>query len=129
MNAQFSPSIEEELSPTLVAKGPGAALAGYTVRRLTPAECARLQGFADWWCAALGVENPSEEEIDRWTDVFETYRKLTAPDKKPKSRKQVIKWIKAPYADAAEYKMWGNGVALPCVYFVLSGIVWAAEIE
>ena len=73
--------------------------------------------------------NPSEEEIDRWTDVFETYRKLTAPDKKPKSRKQVIKWIKAPYADAAEYKMWGNGVALPCVYFVLSGIVWAAEKE
>ena len=61
--------------------------------------------------------------------MFETYRKLTAPDKKPKSRKQVIKWIKAPYADAAEYKMWGNGVALPCVYFVLSGIVWAAEKE
>lgn len=129
MNAQFSPSFEEELSPTLVAKGPGAALAGYTVRRLTPTECARLQGFADWWCAALGVENPSEEEIDRWADVFETYRKLTAPDKKPKSRKQVIKWIKAPYADAAEYKMWGNGVALPCVYFVLSGIVWAVEKE
>ena len=129
MNAQFSPSIEEELSPTLIAKGPGAALAGYTVRRLTPTECARLQGFADWWCAALGIENPSEEEIDRWTDVFETYRRLTAPDKKPKSRKQVIKWIKAPYADAAEYKMWGNGVALPCVYFVLSGIAWASEKE
>ena len=36
MNAQFSPSFEEELSPTLVAKGPGAALTGYTVRRLTP---------------------------------------------------------------------------------------------
>ena len=23
-----------------------------------------------------------------------------------------------------EYKMWGNGVALPCVWFVLCGIVW-----
>ena len=127
MNAQFSPSFEEELSPTLVAKGPGAALTGYTVRRLTPTECARLQGFADWWCSNLGVENPSEEEIDRWEGVFETFRKLTDASKKPKTRKQIAKWLKDPYADAAEYKMWGNGVALPCVYFVLSGIVWAAE--
>lgn len=129
MNAQFSPSFEEELSPTLVAKGPGAALTGYTVRRLTPTECARLQGFADWWCSDLGVENPSEEEIDRWEGVFETFRQLTDPGKKPKTRKQIAKWLKDPYADAAEYKMWGNGVALPCVYFVLSGIVWAAEKE
>lgn len=127
MNAQFSPSFEEELSPTLVAKGPGAALTGYTVRRLTPTECARLQGFADWWCSDLGVENPSEEEIDRWEGVFETFRQLTDPGKKPKTRKQIAKWLKDPYANAAEYKMWGNGVALPCVYFVLSGIVWVAE--
>ena len=127
MNAQFSPSFEEELSPTLVAKGPGAALTGYTVRRLTPTECARLQGFADWWYSDLGVENPSEEEIDRWEGVFETFRQLTDTSKKPKTRKQIAKWLKDPYADAAEYKMWGNGVALPCVYFVLSGIVWAAE--
>lgn len=129
MNAQFSPSFEEELSPTLVAKGPGAALTGYTVRRLTPTECARLQGFADWWCSDLGVENPSEAEIDRWEAVFETFRKLTDAKKKPKTRKQIAKWLKDPYADAAEYKMWGNGVALPCVYFVLSGIAWAAEKE
>lgn len=127
MNAQFSPSFEEELSPTLVAKGPGAALTGYTVRRLTPTECARLQGFADWWCSDLGMENPSEEEIDRWEGVFETFRQLTDPGKKPKTRKQIVKWLKDPHSDAAEYKMWGNGVALPCVYFVLSGIVWAAE--
>lgn len=125
-NAQFSPSVEEELSPTLVAKGPGAALAGYTVRRLTPTECARLQGFADWWCSDLGVENPSDKEIDHWAEVFETFRQLTDASKKPKTRKQIAKWLKDPYADAAEYKMWGNGVALPCVYFVLSGIVWAA---
>lgn len=128
-NALFAPSFEENLSPTLVAKGPGAALTGYTVRRLTPTECARLQGFADWWCSDLGTDNPSEEEIDHWESVFETFRKLTTPEKKPKTRKQIAKWLKNPYSDAAEYKMWGNGVALPCVYFVLSGIVWAAEKE
>ena len=26
-------------------------------------------------------------------------------------------------------KLWGNGVALPCVYFVLSGIVWASGLD
>ena len=31
------------------------------------------------------------------------------------------------YSDAAEYKMWGNGIALPCVYFILCGIVWYAN--
>lgn len=32
-----------------------------------------------------------------------------------------------PYSDSAEYKMWGNGVALPCVVFVLSGIVYYSQ--
>ena len=52
----------------------------YLVRRLTPTECARLQGFPDWWCS----------------DVEHT--------------------------DSAEYKMWENGVALPCVLYVMEGI-------
>ena len=98
----------------------------YTVRRLTPTECARLQGFPDWWCRDLGTENPTEEEISFWRDVFETHRKLVTHAKKPKTEKQIRKWLADPYSDAAEYKLWGNGVALPCVYFVLSGIAWAA---
>lgn len=56
-NAKFAPTFEEELQPTLVAKGPGAIQSGYTVRRLTPTECARLQGFPDNGCADLGTEN------------------------------------------------------------------------
>lgn len=122
-NAQFSPTFEEELAPTLVAKGPGATLSGYTVRRLTPTECARLQGFPDWWCADLGTENPTAEDIEIWKQVWETHRRITDSSKKPKSDNQIIKWLRDPHSDAAEYKMWGNGVALPCVYFVLSGIV------
>lgn len=53
---------------------------GTQIRRLTPTECGRLQGFPDWW--VNGVEG----------------------------------------SDTAKYKMWGNGVALNCVYFVMSGI-------
>ena len=33
------------------------------VRRLTPIECARLQGFPDWWCSDLEEENPTDEDI------------------------------------------------------------------
>lgn len=95
----------------------------YIVRRLTPTECARLQGFPDWWCDGLESENPSEEEISWWANVFETHRKVVGKSTKPKTRNQIIKWLKNPHSDSAEYKMWGNGVALPCVDYVLRGIV------
>lgn len=49
----------------------------YVLRRLTPKECCRLQGFPDWWTD--GVEG----------------------------------------SDSAQYKMWGNGIALPCAADVL----------
>ena len=98
----------------------------YAVRRLTPTECARLQGFPDRWCKDLGTEKPTDEEVYFWYKVFETHRKITGGDK-PKTDKQVRAWLKKPYSDSAEYKLWGNGVALPCVVFVLAGIVWAND--
>lgn len=128
-NAKFAPTFEEELQPTLVAKGPGAIQSGYTVRRLTPTECARLQGFPDWWCNDLGVAEPTMEDIRYWYDVFETHRRIVGSSTKPKSLKQIAKWLRDPNSDAAEYKMWGNGVALPCVVFVLSGIVYCTQSE
>ncbi len=99
----------------------------YIVRRLTPTECARLQGFPDWWCSDLCVEEPTEEDIAFWSEVFETHRKIVGNSTKPKTEKQIRKWLMNPHSDAAEYKMWGNGVALPCVYFVLSGIVYYSQ--
>ena len=57
----------------------------YVLRRLTPTECARLQGFPDWWCDG------------------------------------------ANGSDSAMYKMWGNGIALPCAADVLVRI--AKELE
>lgn len=53
----------------------------YSVRRITPLECCRLQGFPDWWVK----------------DV--------------------------PHSDSQEYKMWGNGMALPNALYVMQGIV------
>ena len=101
----------------------------YIVRRLTPTECARLQGFPDWWCRGLGTEEPTEEDIAFWADVFETHRQVVTHAKKPKTVTQIVKWLKDPHLDSSEYKLWGNGVALPCVWFVLSGIVYYDQSE
>lgn len=81
------PLIQPDLSATLgVSNGqtlfvPSDTEQEYTVRRLTPIECARLQGFPDDWCA----------------DVH--------------------------HADSAEYKMWGNGMALPCSLYIMEGVL------
>lgn len=101
-----------------------AAATDYIVRRLTPTECARLQGFPDWWCAGLGTENPTNEELTFWRSVFDTYANINGT--KPKSDRQVLKWLKNPQSDSAEYRLWGNGISLPVAYFVLSGIVYYA---
>ena len=124
----------KEQSPTLMArdyKDPpvvNETEPEYIVRRLTPTECARLQGFPDWWCAGLGTDEPTEDEMEFWTEVFETHRLVVGTSSRSKSRNQIVKWLKDPHSDSAEYKMWGNGVALPNVYFVLSGIVYYAQL-
>jgi DNA (cytosine-5)-methyltransferase 1 len=134
--ASFFTDAKEELANTLVAtdyKDPPLINDNdgidYTVRRLTPTECARLQGFPDWWCSDLGIETPTMDDLRIWYDIFETFRKATGAYTKPKTLKQITKWLKNPHSDSAEYKMWGNGVALPNVCFVLSGIVWFTQLE
>ena len=124
--------VEEEKTPALLSrdyKDPTAVNSGYTVRRLTPTECARLQGFPDWWCSGLDTPEPTGEDIAFWTEVWETHRRICNPSVKPKTERQIVKWLRNPHSDAAEYKMWGNGVALPCVWFVLSGIVFSTQLS
>ena len=124
--------IEQEKAPTLNArdfKDPTFVNAGYSVRRLTPTECARLQGFPDFWCAGLDTPEPTEADIAFWTEVWETHRRVVGGSTKAKSRNQIVKWLRHPHSDAAEYKMWGNGVALPNVFFVLAGIVWSTQLS
>lgn len=59
----------------------------YIIRRLTPLECCRLQGFPDWW----------EDGANG--------------------------------SDTARYRMWGNGVALPCAIDAVSRICKLAEYQ
>lgn len=88
-----------------------------SVRKITPLECARLQGFPDDWTDRLETDEPTEEDLLFWRDYFSG-----------KTDKQIIRWLKHPYSDSAAYKMWGNGVALPCVYYVLFGITYWAKL-
>ena len=130
----YHTTAEEDIVNTLVAtdyKDPPTVTEEpyYIVRRLTPTECARLQGFPDWWCADLGTEKPSGEDVAFWREVFETHRAVTGSASKPKTDAQIVKWLKEPHADSAEYKLWGNGVALPCVCFVLAGIVYYNQLQ
>lgn len=133
--ASFFTEANEECANTLVAtdyKDPPIVNDGdevdYIVRRLTPTECARLQGFPDWWCDGLGTPDPSEDDIAKWREIFETHAKAIGKTTKSKSDAQIKKWLQDPQSDSAEYKMWGNGVALPNVFFVLSGIKYYAEL-
>ena len=166
-NAQYAISIQEEVEPTIVAKGPGAVAhptyctskssfhtraseevadtlvasdfkdpptvndtgddMEYIVRRLTPTECARLQGFPDFWCSDLESDDPTDEEIAKWREIFKEYDEALGKKTKPKSDNQIRKWLKDPHSDSAEYKMWGNGVSLPIVLFVLAGIAYYSD--
>ena len=133
--ASFFTAAEKEKANTLVAsdyKDPplvndSTSEIEYIVRRLTPQECALLQGMPTWWCDDLGTENPTDTQIDWWQNVFENYNKAIGKECKPKSRKQIEKWLKDPYSDSAAYKMWGNGIAACNAWFVLAGIACYAQ--
>ncbi len=129
--ASFFTNAQADTANTLVATDykdpPLINDVGYTVRRLTPQECALLQGMPTWWCQDIGIENPTEEDLDFWRDVFETHRLAVSPEKKPKTDKQILKWLKNPHSDSAEYKMWGNGISACNAWFVLAGIAHYAK--
>ena len=41
----------------------------------------------------------------------------------------MLKWYNKLHTDSAEYKMWGNGIALPPALYCMQGIVDALEEE
>lgn len=74
------------------------------------------------WAEELGITEPTQEDIDHWREVFRTQMEAMGESKKEKTDNQICKWLKDPESDSAKYKMWGNGIALPCAMFVMEGI-------
>lgn len=115
----------ENMAPTLCSryyKTPPAVNTKNLVRKLTPTECARLQGFPDDWTDGLAIREPSEEQIQWWWQVFAHWSQVRGIEK-TKTRKQIRAWLANPVTDTALYKMWGNGMALPCAIYVLKSLV------
>ena len=119
-----------DLYPTLQAKPnggqslnfSGAVRDRYIVRRLTPTECARLQGFPDKWGHPNKKESLSDEEYEFWLEVRNTHAAINGKAVKDYTKAQMEKWYNKLHSDSAEYKMWGNGIALPTALYVMQGI-------
>ena len=114
----------EEVAPTLMArdwKDPTVVCSNYIVRRLTPTECARLQGFADWWGVVEQKETLTGEEYRFWLEVRNTHARINGKKEQDYTEKQMLTWYNKLWTDSAEYKMWGNGIALPTALYCVQG--------
>ncbi len=107
---------------------PVAVPVHYIVRRLTPTECARLQGFPDTWGHPDKKENFTDEEYKFWLELRNAYAKINNKAVKDYTKTQMLAWYSKLHTDSAEYKMWGNGIALPNALYVMQGIAAEAEV-
>lgn len=97
----------------------------YIVRRLTPLECCRLQGFPDGWGDIPQKESMTNDDALFWESVLNTRNVINGKPEKRYAKASILKWYNRLHTDSAEYKMWGNGIALPCALYVLEGIAEA----
>ena len=95
----------------------------YIVRRLTPTECQRLQGFEDGWGEIDYKEDFTDDEYAFWLDVRNTFAEINGKQVKDYTKEQMLKWYNKLHTDSAEYKMWGNGIGLPNALYVMEGIM------
>lgn len=105
----------------------------YIVRRLMPMECGRLQGFPDGWgeIEQLPPDMP-EETAAFWRQVYTT--DCAIKGKKPQkailtNTARLAAWHNGLHTDSAEYKMWGNGMALPNALFFVQRAVARVAID
>lgn len=130
INAQYDFEITDSgINSTIVAKGPSAVAykmlccLRWVIRRLTPLECERLQGYPDFWTCLKQKETFDGEEFGFWRSVMIT-------DKKIKGKKcnehptpaQLTRWYNKLECDGSRYKALGNSLAIPCALRVIGYI-------
>ena len=67
-------------------------------------------------------EKLTSEEYDFWLNVRSTWATINGKQVKCWTEKQMLNWYNKLHTDSAEYKMWGNGIALPNALYVMEGI-------
>jgi DNA (cytosine-5)-methyltransferase 1 len=132
-NAKYDPQfLEDGTCATLIARGPGAVSyqeseIRYIVRRLTPTECARLQGFPDRWATPEKKDSFTDEEFKFWLNVRNNYAEINGKSTNEYSKDQMLNWYNKLHTDSSEYKLFGNGIALPCALYFMQGIAEVFE--
>ena len=121
------PDMVKEKTPTLCStdyKCPQGVMFfnNRVVRRLTPLECNRLQGFPDDWGSLEHKDALTDEEAEFWEHVRKVHADANGKKYRPLKREVLVKWYNGLSIDSNQYKMWGNGIALPCALFVMEGI-------
>lgn len=101
----------------------------YKARYFTPTECARLQGFPDKWGHPKTKNELTEEAFRFWKEVRNTHATINGKATKDYTEKQMLSWYNKLHSDSAEYKMWGNGVALPTALYCMQGVAEALSAE
>jgi len=126
--ASISPTLRAEMHgniPSIMYKN-DAAREAQTIRRLTPLECERLQGYEDGWTNIPTIDNPTIEDIAFWKEVFKKYDEAIRLPKQQQTNKRsdaaIKRWLKTPISDTARYKVIGNSIALPPWEWVLKRI-------
>lgn len=131
-NAKYDFEITDSgINSTLVAKGPSAVayeaeiekIIEWIVRRLTPLECERLQGYPDNWTVLHKIENMTDEQYDFFKEVYLLDKRLRGKEiKKTPNREQLTKLYNKLDSDSTRYKQCGNSLAIPCALRVVGYI-------
>ena len=130
-NAQYEPQVYDDGTvSTLVSRGPSAVAMRHIVRRLTPLECERLQGYPDGWT-----------DIGEWIDSKgKKHKEADSPRYKALGNsialppwKWVLKRLCACYERDATMASLFDGIGgFPLIWEQLNGkgsCLWGSEIE
>lgn len=116
---------------TIVAKGPSAVAYEMTfkdffewvVRRLTPKECERLQGYPDFWTVLCKIDNMTDEEYEFFKDAYLLDKRINRKTvKNIPAREQLVHWYNKLDCDGTRYAQLGNSLAIPCALRVIGYI-------
>lgn len=94
----------------------------FKVRRMTPVEFGRLQGFPDWWGDIGSFDDMDDDDFWYWSDVRHAYAEAKGFTKKRFTTVGMKIFMNELRSEPAEISMYGNAVTIPCAQYVIDGV-------
>ncbi len=111
-NAQYDMGIAEDgKAQTVVAKGPGAV--AYDGDKASTIDA--------HYGVGCGMQSGKERDLLAQEQEGEYIVRRLTPKECGRLQGMPDWWVDFEHKDAPEYKMWGNGVALPCAMYIFEG--------